>query len=108
MKLAQGITNPALPESVKNSPDTGLASYIAVVWTSMFLIAGIFVLFYLVYGGFRYITSMGDAKHAEEARNVITNAIIGLAILSVSYGIITLIGSIFGINILSPVFPGIA
>ena len=108
MKLALGIINPALPDSVNSSPNTGLSAYIAVVWSSMFLIAGIFVLFYLVYGGFRYITSTGDVKHAEEARNIITNAIIGLAILSVSYGIIVLISAIFGIDILNPIFPGIA
>lgn len=110
MKLLalDAITNPALPDSVNNSPNTGLAAYIAVIWTSVFLIAGIFVLFYLIYGGFMYITSMGDAKVSEKARGVITNAIIGLAILSVSYGIIVLLSAIFGIEILNPVFPGIS
>lgn len=108
MKLTVGIINPALPESVNNSPNTGLAAYIAVVWTSMFLLAGIFVLFYLLYGGFVYITSMGDPKNSEKARGIITNAIIGLAIFSVSYGIIALISAIFGVSILSPVFPGIS
>lgn len=109
MKLTlDGIRNPALPDSVNSSPDTGLSAYIAVVWTSTFLIAGIFVLFYLIYGGFVYITSMGDAKNSEKARNIISNAIIGLAIFSVSYGIISLLSAIFGIDILKPIFPGIA
>jgi predicted secreted protein len=110
MKLAaiDAIYNPALPNSVNNSPSTGLAAYIAVIWTSMFLLAGIFVLFYLLYGGFVYITSMGDPKNSERARSIITNAIIGLAIFSVSYGIMVLLSAIFGISILSPVFPGIS
>jgi len=109
MKLAlDAITNPALPDSVNNSPNTGLSAYIAVIWSSVFLFAGIFVLFYLVYGGFVYITSMGDAKNSEKARNIISNALIGLAILSVSYGIIVLLSAIFGIDILNPIFPGIA
>jgi len=51
---------------------------------------------------------MGDPKNSERARGIITNAIIGLAIFSVSYGIMVLLSAIFGISILSPVFPGIS
>jgi len=111
MKLAQ-ITNPALPISTTTPSATGevtgLSAYIANIWASIFLFGGIFVLFYLVYGAFRYITSLDDSKATEEARAIITNAIIGIAIMSVSYGVVVLISAIFGIDILNPKFPGIA
>lgn len=110
MKLA-AIENYALPESVRtpraDGSVTGLSAYIAIVWASIFLIAGIFTLIYLLYGGFRYITATGDPKSAEEARKIISNAIIGLAILSVSYGVVSLLSAILGVDILYPKFPGV-
>ena len=45
------------------------------------LIAAILVFAYLVYGGIAYITSGGDKTKTEEARNRISNALFGLALL---------------------------
>lgn len=54
----------------------------------------------LVYGGIRWITSGGDKAGIEGARNTIVYALIGIIIIFLSYSILRLIGSIFGINLI--------
>jgi len=54
----------------------------------------------LVWGGIRWITSKGDKGEVENARNQITHALIGLAIVFVAWAIIRLINTLFGIDIM--------
>ena len=58
--------------------------------------AGIVAVFMIVYAGIRYITSRGDPKAVEGARNTLTWAIIGLVVVLVSFTIINLIGAFTG------------
>lgn len=55
----------------------------------------------LVMGGIRWITSRGDKQAVEDARNQITHALIGLAIVFVAWAIVRLIGNLFGVDILN-------
>jgi len=48
---------------------------------------GIVLLFYLLYGGFKWMTAGGDSKGVDEAKTMIRNAIIGLVIIVSSYAI---------------------
>jgi hypothetical protein len=58
----------------------------------MFLgIVGLIAVAMLVYGGFRYITSVGNSEIAQAAKKTITNAIIGLVIIILSFVIVTVI-----------------
>ena len=43
-------------------------------------VAGLAALAYLVYGGFMYLTSNGNAEQVKNAGSTLLNAIIGLAI----------------------------
>lgn len=61
----------------------------------LFLVAAIIALFYLVQGGIRWITSGGDTKNVEGARNQIIAAAIGLGITFLSYLIINLLLNFF-------------
>ncbi len=57
--------------------------------TSWILIAvGTISVIMLIYGGFRYVISGGDAKKVTDAKNTILYAIIGLIICLLSYAII--------------------
>src|SRR3972149_7878514 len=49
----------------------------------VFIIGAIVALFFLFWGGIAYITSGGDKEATKAAREKITNAVIGLAILAV-------------------------
>jgi len=53
--------------------------------------------FILILGGLKWITSGGDKGKVEAARNQITHALIGLAIVFVAWAIIRLLGTLFGI-----------
>lgn len=67
----------------------------------VFIFAGLAVLIFLVWGAFDWILSGGDKEKVAGARRKITNAIIGLFILSVAYFIATLVSDIAGIPILT-------
>jgi len=67
---------------------------------AMLAVALIFF-FILISGGLRWVMSEGDQKAVEGARNQITNALIGLAIVFAAFAIMKLIGIVFGIELLN-------
>jgi hypothetical protein len=69
---------------------TGLAAYIINLGLG---IAGILAILFLIYGGFRYITSAGNEEQAETAKKIILNSIIGIVVIILSYTIITVIAN---------------
>lgn len=53
------------------------------------IIAGGYVaLYFIIWGGFKYITSAGDPQKVTGAKNAITNAVIGLIIVLASVAIV--------------------
>ncbi|PIR96862.1 MAG: hypothetical protein COT91_04335 [Candidatus Doudnabacteria bacterium CG10_big_fil_rev_8_21_14_0_10_41_10] len=58
-----------------------------------FLLAIVFIvaLVFLVIGGFRYIVSQGNEEGVEKAKGTITNAIIGIVVVLLSWIILTAI-----------------
>ena len=104
--LADEIVNTSLPTNVQAlSPAAGLAFYIAILWRSVVTLGGVAFIIFLIWGGIEYLTAGGDKTRVETAQKMISNAIIGLAILVGSYAIAYFIESAFKINILAPVFP---
>lgn len=93
MPDGQTITGP-LP-----SKFTNLASVVSEALKFVFPIAGILLLAYLLWGGFDYLTSMGDAKKAEVARGKITNAILGFIIIFAAYWIVQIVDFVFKLGI---------
>lgn len=67
----------------------------------IFIIAsvGLFIMF--LYGGLRFILSQGDKAQTEAARNIITYAVIGFAIVALSFALVRIIETFFGISIIS-------
>ena len=66
-----------------------------------FVLAVIVALFYLIYGGFRWITSGGDKQAVNAARDHIVAAIIGLVIIFLSYFILNFLLGVFGLGSLN-------
>src|SRR3989344_1426780 len=56
-------------------------------------VVGVLAVAFLIYGGFRYITSAGNEEQAESAKKIIQNSIIGLIIIILSYVIVIVIGN---------------
>ena len=72
----------------------------------MFVIAAIIALWFLVQGGIRWITSQGDTKNVEGARNQIMAAAVGMAVTFLAYLIINLLLQFFlGTSLNSIVIP---
>jgi len=59
----------------------------------------------LVVGGFKLLSSGGDPKKLQEAQGSVTQAIIGIAIMSVAYLIILTIEQFTGVGITDFTFP---
>ena len=66
----------------------------------LLIAAGIAAFFYLLLGGIQWITSGGDKAGIEAAREKITAALIGLAIVVTAWAIFLIIQRFFGLNIL--------
>ena len=64
-----------------------------------FIVAAIATFAYLVVGGMNWLTSGGDKTKVDTAQKMITNALIGLAIIATSYAIYTLVLDFFGIDL---------
>lgn len=76
----------------------------------IFAIAGLLVLGFIIFAGFKFITSGGDASKKEEAQKQIVAAVIGLLIIVFSFFIVQLVFSLLGIqiqNIAVPCPPGV-
>ncbi len=64
----------------------------------------LFVVFFafgfIMWGGFKWISSHGDKDKIEEARKTITYAVLGLVIAFLSFFVLQLLGGLFGIDLL--------
>ncbi len=84
---------------VNNCPaDTGvrcsegsIASIFRLIINWALAISFIVAVIMLIIGGFRYITSAGNASTAEAGKNTIVNALIGIVIIVLSYIIVQIV-----------------
>lgn len=68
--------------------------------TLLFIAAIIVALFYLIWGGFKWLTSGGDKGAVQQAREHIVAAIIGLVVIFLSYFILNILLQFFlGVDI---------
>ena len=63
-----------------------------------FILASLIAFFFLIFAGLKWITSGGDSKKIEEARNQILASIVGLLILASSWAIINFTLLLLGID----------
>jgi hypothetical protein len=68
---------------------------IGFVITLMFVIAVVLALFFLIWGGIKWILSGGDKGGVEAARNTIIAAVIGLAVTFAAYFILNVVIGFF-------------
>jgi hypothetical protein len=66
-----------------------------VIEIALFIV-GYIALFFILYGGFMFITGGSNPAQVEKARKSILNAVIGLVISIASIGLVNLIFGVFG------------
>ncbi len=62
-------------------------------------IVGLLVFVFLIWGGIEWLTAGGDKSKTESARQKITNAIIGLAIVAAAFAISAILSRFFGVGV---------
>lgn len=65
--------------------------------TILFIVATVAALFFLVFGGIKWITSGGDKANLEAARNMLVAAAIGLVLTLLSYLLLNVVLELFGL-----------
>lgn len=97
------LGNIELPSEVgflKNtSGKAGLTLLASNIIRLIFLVAGTAIVFFFLFGGVKWIFSGGDKQQVESAKNMMTAAIIGFAIVALTYVAMRVIEAFFGITI---------
>src|SRR4051812_15267128 len=76
------------PQNIGIDPKTAPSTILTSALTIVYIVAALLVLFFLILGAFRWITSGGDKDSIGKARGSIVNALIGLAILALAVVIV--------------------
>lgn len=75
---------------------TGIGTFLSNLISLIYIFAGIALLFMLLWGAFDWITSEGDKEKIKSAQNKIINAIIGLMLFAVAFGLLRVLGTFTG------------
>ena len=81
-----------------NLTANNVGTIIGNVIIAVLVIAALIALFYLIWGGVKWIMSGGDKAKVDTARSTIIAAIIGLIVTFLAFFIISLILSLFGLG----------
>ena len=86
-------------ESTQFNSTTTLGKIVSIALPFLYTIAGIGLLLYLIAGGFRFLTSQGDPKKLEGAKNSITMAIVGFIIVIGAFFVTQIVNYIFQLGV---------
>jgi len=108
MKIAQSLNigqeavKQGLPGSTgydTANPGASFAVVLGAILSGIMAVAALMVLLYLILGAISWITSGGDKAKVENARAQMTNAVIGLLVLSSVLAIFTLLQGFLGLEL---------
>lgn len=92
-----------VPQPVGAIPPNVLGEVIGNAITLVIIVAGLLTTAYLIWGGIEWLTSGGEKASYQAARDRITHAFIGLAIVLSSYLVIKILEYLFHVSILGTV-----
>lgn len=93
-QVSQGLNNPSLRILFPMRGPGGAISVpmlIAAIIQILLLISGAIAVLFVVIGGFFWMTSAGNEEQAEKGKKTLTNAIIGIVVVILSYVIINVV-----------------
>lgn len=95
------LNTPAgIPSGGLNSGNTSLSKIASTGVSFLLVVATLIALFYLIFGGLRWIMSGGDQSKLSAARLQIIYAAVGLFISFIAFLLVSFIGGAFGAQIL--------
>jgi len=94
------LTSPSLIQA-QDQPRTiaDLETIVANVITASVALAGIALFVMLVLGGIQYLTSGGEPKATQQAKNTITYGIAGIALLALAWFVLLFIQEFTGVQV---------
>lgn len=93
--LALQLNDPGIGIKSTTSPSQILTSSLTIIY----VVATVLVLFFIIFGAFKWITSGGDKEAIAGARKTIINALIGLVLLALAVVIVVAVGKLLNINV---------
>lgn len=57
---------------------------------------GVLAVFVMIYGGFIFLTSTGDASKVAKGRNILIYGVVGLVVAILAYAIVKFVGGVIG------------
>lgn len=66
------------------------------------VLGGVFFLIYMLIAAFDWIQAGGDSGKIDKAKTKMTNGAIGLLVMILAFGIVGIIGGVFGLELLNP------
>ena len=93
-----GYSNLQTPNDIPTLDNTSVGHIIGFL-LNMFIFAGIMAaIVFMVYAGFRWVSSGGDKQKIESARKVIIFCVAGIVLMVLSLAIVNFIGTILGVH----------
>ena len=89
-----------LEEKIEGLPNSNFGTgNVQNIFNTVYALAGLTAVAFIVYGGVQYVLSQGDANKAAKARSTILTAVIGLVIVILAAAVTTfVINAIAGAN----------
>lgn len=85
-----------------NTAATNFELLISNVISLLTVVAGIFFLLYFVLGGVNWVNASGDSGKIQKARDQMIQGVLGMIIIAISYGLLGVVGTFVGIDLLHP------
>jgi heme/copper-type cytochrome/quinol oxidase subunit 4 len=80
--------------SVYNSP----AVLVKILMSNIFIVAGIILFFLIIYSGFLFLS--GDKKGPDQAKTMMTTAVVGLLVMFAAYWILQIVKIVTGADLI--------
>lgn len=96
--VKKGITT-ATTTDMQNKSITGEGGLISILINFLLWTVGILSVVMIIFSGFRYITSAGDAAKTKSAQTALTYSIVGLIVAVLAWVIVKMVLKQFGIEV---------
>jgi len=101
--LAQ-IVNPAIHKYNSTDGGANLGELVAGLYRAAVMAGALALLLFIAWGGVNWLTAGGDKGKLTEAKDRITQGIVGMAILVATTAIAAFLTQLFGVDLLNPSF----
>ena len=96
--VKKGITT-ATTADMKNKSIAGEGGLISILINFLLWTVGVLSVVMIIFSGFRYITSAGDAAKTKSAQTALTYSIVGLIVAVLAWVIVKMVLKQFGIEV---------